>query len=342
VNFLDAAHQILQNARGPLHYTTIAQRALLQKLITPKGQTPAATMGSRLYVDTKKPNSRFKRISKGFFALVERSHTDDITQRVNAINQHTRKQLQKLLHDMPADRFEALVGELLIAIGFAEDTVEVTKYHADGGIDVRGILHAGGITKINAAVQVKKWKNNVSASIVRQVRGSLTTHEQGVIITTSNFSPGARNEADTLGKTPINLVNGDQLLDLLVEHGIAVNKEEHTVLSLDEEWWGELVGNTTESVTDNPPVPISTIVNITFPVIVQAGNDPSITAQLLNRQGWMVYNGQEYTSPSSAGKDASGWKSCNGWSFWRYQDSDTGQWQAIQHLRQVFSPTESV
>lgn len=90
-------------------------------------------MGSRLYVDTKKENTRFKRVSKGYFGLAERSHSDEITQRVETINNRTRKKLSQLLHDMPADRFEALIGELLLAIGFDEDTVEVTKYHGDGG-----------------------------------------------------------------------------------------------------------------------------------------------------------------------------------------------------------------
>jgi len=35
------------------------------------------------------------------------------------------------------------------------------------------------------AGQVKRWKRNVQAPMVRQVRGSLGTHEQGLIITTS-------------------------------------------------------------------------------------------------------------------------------------------------------------
>ena len=61
MNFLDAACQILKEVGKPLHYTDITQRALSQKLIAPKGQTPGATMGSRLYVDTKKENTRFKR-----------------------------------------------------------------------------------------------------------------------------------------------------------------------------------------------------------------------------------------------------------------------------------------
>lgn len=351
MNFLDAAYQVLKGANKPLHYAEIARRALEQGLIAPQGQTPEATMGSRLYVDTKKENTRFKRASRGHFALVERAQSDEISQRVNVINLLTRKKLAQLLHEMPADRFEALVGELLLALGFEEDSIEVTRYHGDGGIDVRGILDAGGITRISAAVQVKRWKANISAPTVRNVRGALTTQEQGIIITTSNFSRGAIKEAVEIGKTPISLVNGSELLDLLIGNGIGINREQHVVYSLDEEWWGELIGATEESPTgsgseiasdDVPTDPIpanGTSVKVTYPVPVRAANNSEITAELLDARGTTVFNGKSYRSPSGAGKDASGWKSTNGWKYWLFQHPDTAEWLPIDLLRHNETPS---
>jgi restriction system protein len=334
MNFLDAAYQILKEAGEPLHYNEIASRALAQGLVTPKGQTPNATMGSRLYVDTKKEGSRFKRANKGFFTLADLARSDEITHRVNAINKQTRKKLSQLLHKMPADRFEALIGELLLAIGFEEDSIEVTKYHGDGGIDVRGVLDAGGITRINAAVQVKRWKANISAPTVRNVRGALTTQEQGIIITTSDFSKGARKEANEIGKTPISLVNGQELLDLLIANGIGINKEQHTVTSLDEEYWGELIGSpeeqkadTDEETADSPAQTVS------YPIPIRAGRNLEIEALLLNAEGHIRWNGQIYTSPSGAGKAAKGVKAVNGWKYWRYQHQPSGQWRWIDELR---------
>ncbi len=52
------------------------------------------------------------------------------------------------------------------------------------------------------------------------MRGSLGAHEQGLIITTSDFSAGAIKEAAQTDKTPIALMNGEQLVMLLMEHGI--------------------------------------------------------------------------------------------------------------------------
>jgi restriction system protein len=57
----------------------------------------------------------------------------------------------------------------------------------DGGIDVRGALVVGDVIRTRLAVQVKRWKNNVQSPVIQQVRGSLGAHEQGLIITTSDF-----------------------------------------------------------------------------------------------------------------------------------------------------------
>jgi restriction system protein len=334
MSFLDAAYHILREAGQPVHYTEITRRALAQQLITPKGQTPEATMGSRLYTDTKNPTSRFKRFNKGCFALAERSRSDGIAGRVQEINRGIRQQLHTFIQEMPAGRFEALVGELLLALGFEEESIQVTSYHGDGGIDVRGILNAGGITRINAAVQVKRWRRNIQAPLVQAVRGSLTTHEHGIMITSSNFSKGARLEANAVGKTPISLVSGQDLLDLLIQHGIGVNKEQHTVISLDEEWWGEMSGSTAVMVTAVADVAKIPAPVVTFPLTVAATHAPELTAVLLNRQGQMIYAGQEYRSPSGAGKVATGWKSANGWTLWRFQHPETGEWRTIQELRE--------
>ena len=53
MDYLSAAQAILEADNQPLHFREIARRALERQLITPSGQTPEATMGSRLYVGTK-------------------------------------------------------------------------------------------------------------------------------------------------------------------------------------------------------------------------------------------------------------------------------------------------
>ena len=105
-------------------------------------------------------------------------------------------------------------------IGFEE--VTVTSLGGDGGIDIRGTLVVGEVVRIRMAVQAKRWKDNVGAPVVQQVRGSLGAHEQGLIITTSNFSRRAREEAQRMDAAPVALMNGEQLAALLAEKEVGV------------------------------------------------------------------------------------------------------------------------
>lgn len=332
MNFLDAAYEVLRQAGKPLHYIEITNRALSAGLLDTKGQTPEATMGSRLYVDTKRPDSRFRRVSTNIFDLAG-SQPSEISERIETLNLQTRTELRKRLMEMPPDRFETLIASLLLALGFDEATIRITPYIGDGGVDVRGVLNAGDITEVNAAVQVKRWKSNIQAPTVQALRGSLVVHEQGIIITTSKFSKGAQQEAQAPGKARISLIDGDKLLDLLFQYKIGITAEQHTVYSMDEEWWDAI------DTTDELPVanlttsePISP--HLTYPVTIQAtAHGQVLQAELLNKDGRIRYNGVEYGSPSRAGQVATGWKSCNGWSVWRYQHPETGEWRSIHELK---------
>jgi len=330
MNFLDAAYKILTEAKEPLHYTEITARALDAGILDTKGQTPDASMGSRLYVDTKRPNSRFRRVSRSVFALAEVA-SSDISQRITTINRQTRNTLRKRLMAMPPERFEGLVAELLLALGFEEDTIAITPFGNDGGVDVRGVLNAAGITEVNAAVQAKRWKYNVQAPVVQALRGSLVVHEQGIVITTSKFSKGAQIEAQAPGKVRISLIDGEQLLDLLIEHRIGVTAEQHTVYSLDDEWWGDVAEETEALITTAKHVPKP---KVNYPVKITAtAHGQTYEAELLDEGGHVKFNETSYQSPSGAGQAAADWKSCNGWTFWKYFNEKSGAWRPIQEIR---------
>jgi len=136
----------------------------------------------------------------------------------------------QLLATSPTE-FEQLVGRLLTKLGF---DVQVTAPTCDGGIDVRGTMVVGDVVRTKMAIQVKRWKNNVQAPTVQQVRGSLGAHEQGMIITTSDFSKGAYEEASQSDKAPVALMNGEQLVSLLIENDIGVTRDTFDLLALAE------------------------------------------------------------------------------------------------------------
>ena len=151
------------------------------------------------------------------------------------IEQQNREVRTELLRQAqegdPAD-FERLIATLLVKMGF--DEVKATPISADGGIDVRGNLVVGDVVRVRMAVQAKRWRGNVGAPVVQQVRGSLGAHEQGLIITTSDFSSGARKEAARADASPVALMNGEQLAILLAENEVGVLRNEHFLLMLDD------------------------------------------------------------------------------------------------------------
>jgi restriction system protein len=236
LSFTDAAEKILDQYTGkqPLHYGEITKRAREHGLIATQGKTPEATMYAQILTEIERRNKRgetprFVKHGSGLVSLTKWLPSGLVGQ-IDAHNTAIRKQLHTKLFDISAADFEQLVGKLLGALGF--EKVQVTKQSGDGGIDVYGTLIVGEVISIRMAVQVKRWKNNVQAPTVQQVRGSLGAHDQGLIITTSGFSSGARAEAAQPNKTPVALMTGEQLVGLLIEHGIMVQRTEYHLLQI--------------------------------------------------------------------------------------------------------------
>jgi integrase len=62
--------------------------------------------------------------------------------------------------------------------------------------------------------QCKRYRGSVGAGAIRDFRGAMIGRaDRGVVITTGTFSRDARAEATRDGAPPIDLVDGEQLLD---------------------------------------------------------------------------------------------------------------------------------
>jgi restriction system protein len=236
-SFSDAAEEILEHHAGrkPMHYRALTEKALELGLVRTQGQTPEATLNAQIAADIERRSrrgeaQRFVRLGQGLVGLAKWTEGDGLAVQIERHNTRVRRELLSRLGAMPPTDFEALIGQLLVALGFQE--VTVTSRSGDGGIDVRGTLVVGDVIRTRMAVQVKRWKSNVQAPIVQQVRGSLGTHDQGLIITTSSFSSGARVEAERTDAVPVALMNGEQLVTLLVENNIGVRRSSHDLIEL--------------------------------------------------------------------------------------------------------------
>ncbi len=242
LSFTDCAQKVLlaHGSKKPMHYKDVTKIAIDKGWLVTGGKTPEASMYAQIITEIKRyqkrgQRPRFVQHGRGYVGLSQWMG-QGLAFQIEQHNLHVRKSLHERLLAMKPVEFEELISQLLPEMGF--EMVEVTKLSGDGGIDVRGTLVVGDVIRIKMAVQVKKWKqkNNIQAPVVQQVRGSLGAHEQGLIITTSDFSSGAVKEAAQADKTPIALMNGEQLVMLLMEHGIGVLRSTPDLFEIDEEF----------------------------------------------------------------------------------------------------------
>ena len=137
--------------------------------------------------------------------------------------------------------FERLIQRLLRESGFSQ--VEVTGRSGDGGIDGRGIMRLGGMMSFQVIFQCKRWKNSIGASIVRDFRGAMVGRaDKGLLVTTGTFTNEAVKEATRDGAPAIDLIDGDQLLNMLKSFGLGVETQiiELENVSIDKEWFSTL------------------------------------------------------------------------------------------------------
>ena len=149
-----------------------------------------------------------------------------------------RSGLMETLLSLPANGFERLCQRLLRESGFQE--VKVTGRSGDGGIDGNGLLEINPFVSFQVLFQCKRYSGSVSVSQVRDFRGAMMGRaDKGIILTTGTFTKDAKGEAVRDGVPPIELVNGDKLLDMLEELELGVKPV--TIYELDLEFFEEFM-----------------------------------------------------------------------------------------------------
>jgi restriction system protein len=124
-----------------------------------------------------------------------------------------RTNLLNLIKSLPPSGFERLSQRLLRESGFQK--VEVTGRAGDGGIDGVGILQVTPFVSFNILFQCKRYQGAVTPSQIRDFRGAMVGRaDKGIIITTGTFTLEAKKEARRDGAPPIELVDGDTLVQM--------------------------------------------------------------------------------------------------------------------------------
>jgi restriction system protein len=137
--------------------------------------------------------------------------------------------------------FEDLVLRVLRAIGYGGPRGASERLGQSGDEGIDGVIREDALGLDLIYVQAKKWANNVQRPDIQRFYGALHGQRatKGVFITTSDFSSQAREYAEDVSPRVI-LVDGQQLAELMIEHGVGVTVEHsYEVKRIDLDFFSE-------------------------------------------------------------------------------------------------------
>ena len=160
----------------------------------------------------KSPTDSPKKVDKKSNEKFEETATEDVEHTIGLLN---------IIQNLPAAGFEKLCKRLLTEIGINDITI--TGGSGDQVIDGKGLVKLNDVVSLNIVFQCKRYKDTVSPHHVRDFRGAMQGRgEKGLIITTGRFTKEAKNEATRDGVTPIELIDGDRLVELFEKHHLGL------------------------------------------------------------------------------------------------------------------------
>lgn len=139
--------------------------------------------------------------------------------------------------------FEQMVIDLLISMGYGgskQDAGQAIGQSHDGGVD--GIIKEDKLGLDVIYIQAKRWNATpVSRPDVQAFVGSLVGLKavKGIFITTSDFTREAQEYVKGIDKKVV-LINGKELTQLMIDHGIGVTDiQTYTLKRIDSDYFTE-------------------------------------------------------------------------------------------------------
>ncbi len=146
--------------------------------------------------------------------------------------------LLTVLQGLSPNGFERICQRLLRESGFKK--VVVTGKSGDGGIDGEGILEVNPLMSFKVLFQAKRYQGTVGSSTIRDFRGAMQGRaDKGIIITTGRFTQDAKKEAIRDGAPPVELVDGELLVDLFEKNELGLKPK--VVYEIDKEFFKDFM-----------------------------------------------------------------------------------------------------
>lgn len=134
-------------------------------------------------------------------------------------------ELLEVLQSLSPEGFERLCKRLLHEYGL--EKVVVTGKSHDGGIDGMGLLRLNTFVTMKVLFQCKRVRKGVSRAQVGDFRNAVMGRaDKGILLTTGWFSSDAEKEANREGVIPIELVDGERLVELFESKQLGLRRKE--------------------------------------------------------------------------------------------------------------------
>lgn len=173
----------------------------------------------------------------------ERKTPDEVMREAHReIDASLAQDLLDRIRNARPDFFERLLVTLLLAMGFGgsvSDAGRALGRSGDDGVD--GVIDQDALGLDRVYIQAKRYAvgNNVGSGAIRDFFGSLDRHKasKGLFVTTSTFSPSAKETAQYLSKRIV-LIDGEQLAKLMIRYNVGCRVEETLeIKKIDEDYF---------------------------------------------------------------------------------------------------------
>ena len=173
----------------------------------------------------------------------DRTPNEQIENSIRAIEATVASQLLQRLREEDPEFLERTVLKLLHAMGYgsSEDDLQHLGGSGDGGVD--GVIRQDKFGLDQIYIQAKRYGSaSIGRPDIQSFVGALTGQQatRGVFITTSTFSRDAKDFARTIQQYRVILVDGDDLVRLMIENKVGVTVSRTVeVVEIDENFFSE-------------------------------------------------------------------------------------------------------
>lgn len=222
VRFSNAIIEVLKESGGSGAPAEIID-LVIERLNISEQELEKTSQSGRSYVKNQIYWARFNLLKMGYVDFSQKgvwSLTDkgmnikpDVDEHEEVESSDHKSELIQILKNLPDEGFERICLRLLREYGFQQ--IAVTKHCQGEGIDGNGILQISPFLSFRVIFQCRRADDFVNPSQIRSLRGAVMDRaDKGIYMTTGYFTANARKEAHRFGAPPIEVVDGEKMIEM--------------------------------------------------------------------------------------------------------------------------------